>query len=118
MSRFAELLCPPAIPLEWPTAIARVHQSAVTLALLPSVKVTITHSLTANLKYLEMSSGCGHSTYSKSGKCGHDGRPARVPSLVFSHSKTSLVVPDMVTSQLEENYVVAAQPSAVFRTCM
>lgn len=71
VSRFAELLCPPANPLQGPTAIASAHQSAVTVALLPSVKVTLMCSLSAilrNMIHLEISSGYGHSTYSKSGK--------------------------------------------------
>lgn len=48
-------------------------ECAVILALLPSLKVTITRSLTANLRcvfHLEISSGCGHSTYSKCGRVG------------------------------------------------
>lgn len=52
------------------------------------------------------------------GEWGHDGRPTIVPSLVFFCSKTSLVVPETVTSQLQENCVDAAQPSAVFPTCI
>lgn len=94
---------------------------AVALALLPSGKVTITPSLTENLRYvfhLEILHAVVIPPTPNLEKCGHDGRPARAPSLVFFHSITSLVVPETATSQLRENYVDAAWPSAVFRTCI
>lgn len=77
----------------------------MTLALLPSVKMTITRSLTANAEAFHWRFLHTVGVPPTPNLEAYGGGPVRVPLLAFFHSKTSLVVPETARSQLQENCV-------------